>query len=112
MKPDERDLFLAKYHSDMQGEHITLRMLARKMGINENRAYYIATKWAQPRNNWWDYGVGPLAGFFTEKGIRKAVELETPGREINVKWDHMTWKWIVRNSTKKEGDSNDGTSTS
>jgi len=42
------------------------RDVAKRLGMNENRAWYILEKWAN--KGWLEYGVSPFYGWLTDKG--------------------------------------------
>ena len=47
----------------------TPRTIANEMGLNENRAYYLCSKWCDL--GWLDYGVNALAGWLTLEAPEK-----------------------------------------
>ena len=72
MKPDERTLLLAR--ADVPaGQHVYVRDLVHRLGINEKRAAYICDKWTN--KGWYDWGVSVLAGWLTAKGREEAEKL-------------------------------------
>jgi len=66
IKDDEKALWKEIWKVKTSGEHPYFREIAKRLGINENRAYYIVSKWE--RKGLTNSGINPLAGWI-EEGI-------------------------------------------
>lgn len=68
--PRQDELLFRKAIADKvrSGGGAYARQIAKDLGMNEKRAWYLCDKW--DRKGWWEYGVNALAGWLTEDGRR------------------------------------------
>ena len=48
-----------------KGRGVFADTVAERIGLNENRAYYLLEKWT--RQGWWEYGVSVRSGWLTDE---------------------------------------------
>lgn len=48
-----------------KGRGVFADVVAERIGLNENRAYYLLEKWC--RAGWWEFGVSMRSGWLTDE---------------------------------------------
>lgn len=81
-KHDEIKFYGELMRRALAGEESHPRAVARELGINETRALRLCEKWCD--KGWLDFGVTPLAGFFTPEraGGYRALRRGPSAREV------------------------------
>ena len=72
MRNDEKHLMVWIQGDTQQFGRAYPRDVVKFLGINEKRAAYIFSKWAD--KGWYDYGVSLMAGWLTDEGMAVQVE--------------------------------------
>lgn len=54
-----------------KGRGVFADVVAERIGLNENRAYYLLEKWC--RLGWWEFGVSLRSGWLTDDAPQELV---------------------------------------